>query len=128
MILLDTSVIIGAFFPPRASAPALKRVMADGYQLLLSSLVLYEWRRGPRLPGEIEALELVFPASQARDFGSAEAIRAAELYRQVKNPRRREFDIALAGCAIEWGLELWTLNPGDFRDLPGLKLFTPSAK
>lgn len=128
MILLDTSVVVAAFSPPYPAEHALRQTIRDGHQLGLNTLVLYEWRRGPRIPGEVEALDLVFPTDQVLGFGSAEAVRAAALYRQVKNPRRREFDIALAACAIEWESMLWTLNPVDFRDIPGLRLFIPSAK
>jgi predicted nucleic acid-binding protein len=35
-------------------------------------------------------------------------------------------DIAIAACALERGARLWTLNPDDFRDLPGLELYTPA--
>jgi predicted nucleic acid-binding protein len=31
-------------------------------------------------------------------------------------------DIAVAACAIVNGAALWTLNPSDFRGIPGLAL------
>jgi predicted nucleic acid-binding protein len=31
-------------------------------------------------------------------------------------------DLAIAACAIGHGAGLWTLNPDDFRDVPGLVL------
>jgi predicted nucleic acid-binding protein len=34
-------------------------------------------------------------------------------------------DLAIAACAIEHGAHLWALNRGDFRDLPGVKLYDP---
>lgn len=34
-------------------------------------------------------------------------------------------DIAIAACAIVRDAELWTLNPADFRDIPGLRLAVP---
>ena len=34
----------------------------------------------------------------------------------------REMDIAIAACAIVNAASLWTLNPGDFPDIPGLTL------
>jgi predicted nucleic acid-binding protein len=34
-------------------------------------------------------------------------------------------DIAIAACAIEQRARLWTLNPEEFRDLPGLELYAP---
>jgi predicted nucleic acid-binding protein len=34
-------------------------------------------------------------------------------------------DLAIAACAITWDAELWTLNLGDFADIPGLKVSLP---
>lgn len=127
MILLDTSVIVAAFSPPYMAEPALRQTITAGHKMVLTTLVLYEWRRGPRQDGEVEALELLFPTAQVLGFGALEAVRAAALCRQVKNPRRREFDIALAACAIEWECLLWTLNPADFRDIPGMRLYVPPS-
>jgi predicted nucleic acid-binding protein len=31
-------------------------------------------------------------------------------------------DLAIAACAIANGAAFWTLNPADFRDVPGLRL------
>jgi predicted nucleic acid-binding protein len=31
-------------------------------------------------------------------------------------------DLAIAACAIVHGAALWTLNPQDFKDVPGLEL------
>ena len=36
--------------------------------------------------------------------------------------RGREIDLAIAACALDDGAAIWTLNPGDFRDVPGLRL------
>jgi hypothetical protein len=30
-----------------------------------------------------------------------------------------------SACALVLGARLWTLNPRDFRDLPGLELYQP---
>lgn len=92
--------------------------------MLVPALVLYEWLRGPRLPEELAIQEALFPSVAALPFGPQEAAIAAELYRCLPRPRRREFDLAIAACAISWGAELWTLNPADFEDVPGLRLHT----
>jgi predicted nucleic acid-binding protein len=55
-------------------------------------------------------------------FTHAEAELAASLYAQVARPRGREIDLAIAACALGQGAALWTLNPQDFRDVPGLRL------
>lgn len=128
MILIDTSVLVDALTEPAPLGPALQTILDRGELLSLSVLVLFEWRRGPRNPRELAVQEVLLPSERALPFGPIEATRAAELYRMVRNPRRREFDIALAACALEWDARIWTLNPTDFRDIPGLKLFNPSAK
>jgi len=56
-------------------------------------------------------------------FGAAEAARAAQLYVVLPRARGREIDLAIAACALTLGARLWTRNPRDFRDLPGLQLY-----
>jgi predicted nucleic acid-binding protein len=125
VIVLDTSVLIDALTGPRRSAAALRRAIERGERILLPSLVLYEWLRGPRRPEELAAQEALFPASAAIIFGPAEAARAARLYVQLPRPRR-EIDLAVAACALVLGARLWTLNRRDFREVPGLELY-PAA-
>lgn len=126
MTVLDTSVLIDALSGTRRSAPALRRAIADGERLLVPSLVLYEWLRGPRLPEELAAQEALFPAAAALPFGPAEAARAAQLHVRLRRGRGREIDLAIAACALTLGARLWTLNPRDFRDLEGLELHPPA--
>jgi predicted nucleic acid-binding protein len=126
VIVLDTSVLIDALSGPRRSAPALRRAIERGERILLPSLVLYEWLRGPRQPEELAAQEALFPAAVALPFGSAEATRAALLYVALPRGRGREIDLAIAACALTLSARLWTLNPRNFRDLPGLELYTTS--
>jgi predicted nucleic acid-binding protein len=57
-------------------------------------------------------------------FGRREATRAAQLYRRMKGARQRQADLAIAACAIEHDAQLWTLNREDFRDVPGLSLYS----
>lgn len=125
MIHLDTSVLIDALTGPRRSLPALRRIVADGIRLGVSSLVLYEWRRGPRLDGELALEAALLDPDSVTLFGELEARVAADVYRNVKRPRGRELDIAIAACALTQDASLWTLNDEDFRDLPGLHLHRP---
>ena len=125
MILLDTSALIDALSGPRRSARALRAAIEDGERILLPTLVLYEWLRGPRLPEELAAQEALFPMEQAVSFGADEAAVAAEIYRTVRRPRGREIDIAIAACALTFDARLWTLNVDDFRDIPGLEVARP---
>jgi len=89
--------------------------------LIISTIVLYEWRRGPRLPHELTAQEKLFPAELAIVFGVPEAL-VADVYRKLSRPRGREVDIAIAAHAIARCVPLWTLNHKNFGDIPGLTL------
>ncbi len=122
MIHLDTSVMIDVFTGNKPLAPLLRQLLDDGERMYLSTLVLFEWRRGPRIPEQIEAQEALFSSSDAIPFGSAESIIAADIYRKVKRARGREIAIAIASCAIGHNAELWTVNPNDFKGIPNLKL------
>ena len=124
MIHLDTSVLIDALTGPRRSAAPLRTAIADGERVAFSSIVLYEWLRGPRLPQELAAQEALFPRAAAVAFGDEEAALAANLYGKVRRARGREVDLAVAVCAVTHGARLWTLNWRDFVDIPGLELYT----
>jgi predicted nucleic acid-binding protein len=122
MIHLDTSALIAAFSGQRREASVLRRLVADGERLGVSSIVLYEWWRGPRTEAELDVQEALVSARSACGFGAAEAALAADIYRRLNRPRNRAVDIAIASCAIIQHAALWTLNPRDFADIPGLEL------
>jgi len=127
VIHLDTSVLIDALTGPRRSAFALRHAIAAGERLAVSTLVLYEWRRGPRHPAELEVQDQLLPSIAAVPFDAATAARAADLYRTVKRPRGRELDLAIAACALVQDASFWTLNVTDFHDIPGLALYAPAS-
>lgn len=87
--------------------------------------MIFEWLRGPRITAEILAQETLCPAASALIFGPPEAEIAANLYRSLARPRGREIDICIAATAIRYEAPLWTLNPKDFADIPGLSLWRP---
>jgi predicted nucleic acid-binding protein len=122
MIHLDTSALVAALTGPRSHAPMLRAFVVDGDRLGVSSIVLYEWWRGPRTTDELSAQEALLPARSACHFGISEAALAADIYRRLKRRRHREIDLAVAACAIVQHAALWTLNPRDFADIPGLEL------
>lgn len=125
MIVLDTSVLIDALTGPKRSAPALRRAIESGERLLVPTLVLYEWLRGPRLRQELAAQEALFPRESATIFGHEEAAVAATLYGKVTRPRGREIDLAIAASARTQNARLWTLNVADFADIPDLEVSLP---
>jgi predicted nucleic acid-binding protein len=126
LILLDTSVLIASLTGPKSHAPTLHRLLNRGELLRIPTVVFYEWWRGLRTDEELSIQENLFPSEAAVPFGVPEAAVAAKLYRQVRKARDREIDIAIAACAITREAALWTLNRGDFADIPGLILATPA--
>lgn len=127
MIHLDTSVLVDALTGPRASGPALRRVIERGERIGISALVLYEWLRGPRTDAELRAQEALLPSRHAAAFGPEEVAIAGRLYHSLRRPRHRAIDLAVAASALTHQAALWTLNPQDFRDVPDLTLFSPPA-
>jgi predicted nucleic acid-binding protein len=125
VIHLDTSTLIDALTGSRRSGQALRQFLDRGERLGWSCLALYEWRRGRRTESELAHLEALLPDTQAVPFGPREAVVAAELYRVMPRARHREFDLAVAACALVNGAALWTLNARDFSDIPGLEVIAP---
>jgi predicted nucleic acid-binding protein len=125
VIHLDTSVLVDALTGQRRSLALLRVLLESPEPATLSSIVLFEWLRGPRLKEEIELQEALFPGANAIPFGFAEAQIASQLYKTVKRPRGREADLAIAACALCDSASLWTLNINDFRDIPALVLWKP---
>ncbi len=122
MIFLDTSVLVDALGGTQSLLGAYRENVERGERVVVSSIVLYEWLRGPRFPQELRLQEETFPAEFIVPFGSEEAAIAALLYRKVQRPRGHEIDLMIAACAIRHDAELWTLNLADFKDIPGLRL------
>ncbi len=122
IVHVDTSALVDALTGPRRSLGALIHLTEQGHRLALSTVVLYEWLRGPRTRAELTVQEELFPSERAAGFGPVEAAIAARLYKQVKRARGREVDLCVAACAIANGAAVWTLNPVDFRDIQDLRL------
>lgn len=122
MIVVDTSALIDSLAGPRRSAARLRSFLEAGERLVLPSLVLYEWLRGPRRAEEIAAQEGLLPAAAAVPFDGAAAEIAARLYRTLPRSRGREIDLAIAAHALALEAGLWTLNREDFADIEGLAL------
>lgn len=122
MILVDTSVLTESLGRGGSLREALRDAIADGNRMVIPSLVLYEWLRGPRVTEELQAQEALFPSAEAIPFGPDEARIAADLYRRTGRGRGREIDLAIAACALSWQATLWTLNRADFEDIQGLQM------
>lgn len=122
IVHLDTSALVGAFAGSRLEIERLTGLLAEGHRLTLSTVVLYEWLRGPRTVAELDVQAGLMPADAVSVFGPDEAAQAASLYRSLRRPRGRDLDLAIAACALCQQATLWTLNRNDFDDIPGLRL------
>lgn len=124
MILLDTSALVRSLTADRTAAPMLRALIARSERLGLPAIVLFEWWRGPRTASELAVQEELFPSEDSVPFDHRAAAIAAELYLRLNRPRARQFDLAIAATTLSIGGRLWTLNPSDFEDVPGLELVT----
>ena len=75
LIHLDTTVLVDAFSGGRHSLPAVRTATARGDSLTFSTIVLYEWLRGPRTAGETSAVDAFFAENLLAVFGNGEAQR-----------------------------------------------------
>jgi len=123
VIVIDTSLLVDALTGLKRSGPAIRSALAEGEAILLPALVLYEWLRGPRTSEELAFQESLFPSKSAIPFDTEQARISADLYRAVSRARTREFDLAIAACALVRDARLWTLNHADFQDVPGIRLY-----
>jgi predicted nucleic acid-binding protein len=122
LIVIDTSVLIDSFSGTRRSLTRLRKIIESGERMLLTSIVFYEWLRGPRVGEELAVQEELFPTESVAGLDAADAALAADLYRRVRAPRGREIDLAIAAMALNRDAALWTLNIDDFSDIAGLHL------
>jgi predicted nucleic acid-binding protein len=122
VIFLDTSLLIDSLTGLKRSGQLLMETFDRGEGMLLSTITLCEWLRGPRTHAELVLQQNLFPSESIVSFHAEEAAIAARLYRSVPRARGREIDLMIAASAIRHEAELWTLNIADFKDIPGLRL------
>lgn len=122
MIMLDTSVLLAALTGPRPLLAEMRQRLAAGQNMAISSLVLFDWRLGPRTPEELASQEELFPSGGALPFGAAEAALAASLFRRSPPGQAGAMTVAIAACALRQEAALWTLDKEAYAGLPGLLL------
>jgi predicted nucleic acid-binding protein len=60
IVHVDTSALVDALTGPRRSLDTLIGLTDAGHRLALSTIVVYEWLRGPRTRAELGAQEELF--------------------------------------------------------------------
>ncbi len=103
---------------------------------LLSVLSIVELEGGVPLAPEGATvrrllLDELYATLNIVDFGQSEAARYGEIVAALGFSRSKIIDRMIAAQAIMAGATLATLNPRDFRDIPGLKIedwSPPAAK
>jgi predicted nucleic acid-binding protein len=122
MIIIDTSVLVDSFTGPRRSLRLLGDLLDRGERVIMTSIVLYEWLRGPRVRQELVDQEDIFRSESVVAFDMTDAARAADIHKRVRSPRGREIDLAIAAMALNREATIWTFNLSDFADIPDLRL------
>jgi predicted nucleic acid-binding protein len=113
VIQLDTNVLIGLAEADTSVIRAVERWLGDRETLAVSSIAWFEFNCGPL---EGEAIELIEHVISGRVvvFNSAQAERAAELFKSAGRKRASRWDCRIAAAAIESGARLATRNGADF--------------
>ncbi len=123
MILLDTSVAI-----PIRDMDARILGVAEPYWTdpLISVITRVELEGGVTRPGadprRRALLDAFLGSVTVLDFTQAEVLRYRAIVEQAGFSRRKLLDRMIAATALVQGLQLATLNPGDFADVVGLEI------
>ncbi|MCX8104012.1 MAG: type II toxin-antitoxin system VapC family toxin [Candidatus Bipolaricaulota bacterium] len=125
-VLIDTSALI-AHLRGRLS---LQELLRDYESIYVSAITLYELEYGAIRAGRAsdfaQLARVLQPAVLA--VGRLEAERAAHLNGKLarKNRQIGPRDALIAGTALQWGLDLLTLNASEFQRVPNLNVIVPS--
>src|SRR5918995_4412868 len=87
---------VDALTAPRRSVDTLITLREKGHRLTLSTIVLYEWLRGPRTRSQLAPQGELFPSEAALAFGAGKRRRR---HGSISSCRGREIDLAVAACA-----------------------------
>ena len=118
-VLLDTNLIIA---PPSAGFAGLGDEMAIStitvaeleYGVTTAADPLDAHQRSRRLHAAVTTMRVLpFGRETARTYG----VLAAMVLAAGRNPRPRRLDLQIAATAVEYGWDLATRNPDDFRHL-----------
>lgn len=120
--MLDTSVAIHL----RDGDPEVGlKVRALRDAILFSMITLVELEaglRGPEAEARSSRLAIVMQSVHARPFDERDAAAYGRIVNVVGFSRRKVLDRMIAAQALVDGATLVTMNPADFREIPGLDL------
>lgn len=123
MILLDTNIIIylhGATLD-EVIAERLRSLTLDTCNIIVAEVMGYPFID----PEEEQYFEDLFASMNNHMFDKEVTGKTIELRKTIKI---RLPDAIIAATALVNGLELWTHNLEDFKNVPKLKLFDPISK
>ncbi len=119
---LDTDFLVKAAATAGQERQQLIQLLEQEVPVGMSAIAWYEFSRGPRTPEQLAVAAFLIEEDDVVAFDAAAAVQAADTFRRAGSPRPRANDIAIGTLAARAGAELWTLNPIDFADVPGLKI------
>ncbi len=124
--LIDTSVLIA-----HLRGRLLLQELLHGYEsIYVSAITLYELEYGAIKARRASDFARLAQALQPTVLavGRLEAEQAAQLNGTLarKNQQIGPRDALIAGTALQWGLDLLTLNVSEFKRVPNLNVIAPS--
>lgn len=115
MIHLDTSFLIRALVRGTSEDRAIRRWLAGGEQLGISTVAWTEFLCGPLQPPELAAAATII--GHHRNFAREDAEVAARLFNDSGRRRGSLIDCMIAAAALADGASVATANPADFERL-----------
>ena len=129
--LLDSDWVIDYLLDVPEALQLLDRLAGEGISIsVLTYMEVYQGViRSPRSGEAEQQLRAFLQNVPILTLSLAVARRCARLRdtlrRQGKNVNRRAIDLLIAATALELDVPVVTRNFSDYRDIPGLKLYTP---
>jgi predicted nucleic acid-binding protein len=117
---VDTDFLIFAVSVRGPERRRLAKLLASESPVEASSIVWYEFARGPRTPEQLAVARELLAEDGIIPFSEQLAEAAADQFRRLGSPRKRAADIAIGVVARSRGAVLLTRNSRDFAGVDGL--------
>jgi predicted nucleic acid-binding protein len=119
---VDTDFLVFAVTVRGPERRRMTKLLDSESPIEASSLVWYEFARGPRTPEQLAVARDIFGSEGIVPFSEELAEAAADQFRRLGSPRKRAADIAIGVVARSRNAVLLTRNARDFAGLDGLML------